>query len=367
MTSNKFYIWNLRLQANSTPIAWHPPEKNSAFQGDDCSEYFGKVLEVVQQNLTVDNLVFYFTRDIQKLPSYGDNVVAIVIGDEWSRVPKYFYKVRAVFKCYGINSILGFNLFQPSYLNFLTLLQVLKAKVANLPGWLIYLLHRARNPQHLPIYDIPLGYSNQEDLPIKPIHQRNYDVFFAGSIVHRPYSIWSPMYWFETPKSRSRKQMIFTIQRIQKTHPNLKVNLSITSGFSASYDDVNSSDKSSYSNKMMDAKICLVPRGTSFETFRFFEAMRYGCLIITESLPSRWFYDGSPAIQLKNWNELTKILETVIADDRFLQQKHQEALEWWEKKCSEVAVGQYIAEKLNTAVLESSPLQKKPARQIARS
>jgi hypothetical protein len=344
--SNEFYIWNLRLSPNSKPIAWHPPEHYPDFQGDDCGEYFSKVFETVQRHLNVDGLVFYFTRDTNQLPSYGDNIVAVVIGDEWSRVPKYAHKVRAIFKCYGISPTFNWNLLHPSYLNFLIFTQFLKAQLANLPGWLIYLFHQFKNRKTPRIYDIPLGYSNQEDLSIKPIDQRNYDVFFAGSVVHRSRRKWSLLKWIETPKSLSRNQMLSEITKIQKHYKKINIELSLSSGFLASYESEKTAERS-YSEKMMDTKICLVPRGTSVETFRFFEAMRYGCLIITEQLPSRWFYQGSPAIQLNDWSELEELLERIIDDKHFLYEKHQEGLIWWKKKCSEVAVGNYIAEKLN--------------------
>ena len=92
----------------------------------------------------------------------------------------------------------------------------------------------------------------------------------------------------------------------------------------------------------METKICLVPRGTSFETFRFFEALRYGCVVVTEALPSRWFYKGAPVIQITDWSELEKILEKLLSDKQVLQEKHQESLNWWHKKCSEETVGAYI-------------------------
>lgn len=345
-SSNKFYIWNLRLQSDAQPIVWNPPEFSSAFQGGDCGEYFGKVFEAMQQKLEIENLVFYFTRDIDRLPSYGENVVAVVIGDEWSRVPKYFHKVRAVFKCYGIRSIAGFDLRRPSYLNLLTFAQFIGNQIVNSPRWFSYSLYQVRHKRPPRIYDIPLGYSNQVDLPIQPILERSTDVFFAGSVVHRPRPKRSLKYWLKTPKTLSRAQMLANLDRIKAVRPEMNIELSITGGFIISYDPTRSSDAKSYSEKMMDTKVCLVPRGTAFETFRFFEAMRYGCVIITETLPSRWFYDGSPAIQVKDWREMQAVLDTVLNDRELLERKHQSALRWWQEKCSETAVGEFMAQKL---------------------
>lgn len=96
----------------------------------------------------------------------------------------------------------------------------------------------------------------------------------------------------------------------------------------------------------MNTKICLVPRGSYFETFRFFEALRYGCIVIAEKLPSHWFYDGSPAIQVADWSELDDVIELI--ENNSLLELHQKSLDWWNTLCSETAVGKYMADKLNS-------------------
>src|SRR5215218_2221812 len=145
--------------------------------------------------------------------------------------------------------------------------------------------------------------------------------------------------------------MVTVLNKIKEEHPDLKVKSFITSGFGTA----SGLDATSYSQEMMKTKICLVPRGASLETFRFFEALRYGCIVITEALPSRWFYDGSPAVQVHDWSDLEKILKRLIQDEDLMQRKHYESLEWWRTKCSEGAVGAYIARKLNS-LMNSSPV-----------
>ncbi len=342
--SNKYYI----CKVDAEPIPWNPSE--SAQKVDLGCTYFGQVFEAMEKRLNVENLTFYFTWDTHKLPSYGQNVVAVVNGDEWCRIPTYFHKVRAVFKCYGTRPILGCNpLIKPSYLNFITLLQFLRAWFARLPGWVIYKLHQFKKLSSIAgsfqsIYDIPLGYYNQLNLPIKNIECRRYDVFFAGSLVHGAYPFWSIKYWLREPKRLSRQRMISIVNRIEKKNPDFKFELSLMPDFKTS----SLSDAKSYSEKLMNAKICLVPRGTSYETFRFFEALRYGCIVVTEALPSRWFYEGSPAIQITDWNELETILEKLLKDQNLMQEKHEESLNWWKNRCSEAVVGEYMAEKLNS-------------------
>jgi hypothetical protein len=340
LLANKYYIC---FPTESEPIAWDITQ----FVRPDCA-YWGKVFEVVEQQSTLGGLTFYLTWDTQSLPTYGNNVVAVILGDERCCIPNYCDQVRAIFKCYGIRPILGYSPWQsPSWLGLLTLIHFLRNWFGNLPQLLNYRWQRmrARNsakPDLAPIYEIPLGYYNQLDLPIKALDQRPYDIFFAGSILHG-LSFTSP---FNTPKSLSRKQMVANLERFRHQQPEFNIKLDILSAF-PSVNTLTDSDASSYSDRMMNTKICLVPRGGSFETFRFFEGLRYGCIVITETLPPHWFYQGVPAIQIKNWHELPEVLTTLLANPQQLQEYHQAALIWWRDYCSETAVGNYIAEKLS--------------------
>lgn len=101
-----------------------------------------------------------------------------------------------------------------------------------------------------------------------------------------------------------------------------KLNLEITGG----YHGLCSEEKRSYLEMMMDTKICLVPRGTSFETTRLFEAMKYSCIVVTEALPQRWYLDDVPVIQVEDWNQIEAILESLLSNPELMQELHQESL-----------------------------------------
>jgi hypothetical protein len=346
--SNQYYICQGRHQE---PISWNPWEDKLTAKTDklECAAYLSQVFAAMDKQLETTGLIFYITRDVHHLPSYGKNVVAILLGDEWSRIPTYFHKVLAVFKWYGSQPMLGCNpLLQPSYLNVLTLIQYLRILVVCLPSSLNYRFQQLKSwvsgiNKLPPVYPLPLGYNTQVELPIKDIEARLTDIFFSGSVVHMPLSKWSLKKWLRTPKTISRREMISNLNQFKEKHPDINVDLSVTPGYhyTVTY------DVTSFSERMMNAKICLVPRGTAFETTRFFEAIRYGCILVTEVLPPWWFYEGSPAIQVKNWQELGGILETLLVNPQLRQEKHQEALDWWQSKCSEIAVGTHIAAQLN--------------------
>ncbi len=348
LTSNQYYL----LIAGKEPIVWdiHQNNPNPELLW---TVYYNKILQIFEQKSQIKGLVVYITRDVlDRLPSYGENVVVLIAADEWYRIPKYAHKVLAVFKSYGTKPFIGCNpLLQPSYQNLTSLVQYLRIWLACLPGlfnywWQIvrsFLFGKLKIPQ---IYTIPLGYYNLLELPIKDLKNRNYDVFFAGSVFNDPYS----KNFFKAklalllrpPKTQARQKMLFNVEKFKREHPEFEVELALTTGFFT----MTQEHLQTYSERLMNAKICLIPRGTSYETYRFFEAIKYGCIPIVEALPSRWFYDNSPAIEVNNWYKLDGILKQLLTTPYLLEKKHQQSLLWWKEKCSEDAVSNYMIEKL---------------------
>ncbi|QLE56526.1 glycosyltransferase family 1 protein [Nostoc sp. TCL26-01] len=346
---NQYFI---HIRKGQKPIPWNIYDSNPPVQFG-LTDYFGKVFQAIEKSSAISGLVFYITWDeIDELPTYGDNVVVFVVGDEWYRIPKYFHKVRAVFKCLGTRPILGCNpIFQPSLLNLLTLIQFLRILIVCLPGLVRYQLHKLNSwfsgtGRVTPIYDIPLGYKNSKDLPIKPLETRLYDTYFSGSILHTTLPIWSLKRWLGTPKIIARKLMISSLKKLQAKNRNLHIELSITAG----YHNRTNKEERSYCETMMDTKICVVPRGTSFETTRLFEGMKYGCVVVAEALPQRWYLDGAPIIQIKDWRDWEKVLERLLNNQQLMAEMHQKSLKWWQHKCSEAVVADYVVEKLDGSV-----------------
>jgi hypothetical protein len=349
---NQYFIC---IENKPEPIPWFPPSTDQTVihQKPDCV-YFGRVFAAMEKYLVENNnyfkkLTIYLTWDLNRLPSYGEDVVAVVLGDEWCRIPSYSHKIRAVFKAYGTDLELGYSLFSNSYYtNLLNFLQFVRVFLLRFPSYLNYWFRSKaliqNNNQSHPIYDIPLGYFKQLELPIKEFESRSYDVFFSGSIEPQTFPIWSPKYWLKSPKNLSRKNMVRSIINASDLQETFKIKLETTSSF---FDSL-STDEEVYSTNMMDAKICLVPRGTSFETFRFFEALRYGCVVVTEFLPSRWFYDGAPVVRVKSWDNLDSTLRELLQNQKLLREKHQQSLAWWETNCSETALARFFVEKLTS-------------------
>ena len=289
---------------------------------------------------------FLFTRRVNQLPDYKPaklkKLIVFLLGDEWCRVPSYAKQVLAVFKCYGSSPKLSLRR-SAGHLNSLILLQHLRVICKNPTRAIAY----KKN-----VFPFPLGYFRQSDLPVREILTRTCDVSFVGSVQNAPsQGLFSKIKsLLRSPKTLSRLSMVSQVSQWQnpKSH---NIDVRLTSQFPHAE---KSSELSDYSEKMMNSKICLSPRGTSLETFRYFEALRYGCVLISEPVPHHWFYQGSPAIYLKDWGQLPALIEALLSDSDRLVELHQEALRWWQNKCSPAAVSAQMQRDLS--LLETSSL-----------
>ncbi len=107
-------------------------------------------------------------------------------------------------------------------------------------------------------------------------------------------------------------------------------------------------DMESYSKLMENTKIALCPHGyLSSETFRYFEAAKAGCVILSEAKPDVWYYEGAPHVLIHNWTELSETLDNLLSQPELMEQKRQETLDWWNEKCSPEAAANYVMKELN--------------------
>jgi len=102
-----------------------------------------------------------------------------------------------------------------------------------------------------------------------------------------------------------------------------------------------------YADELGRTKVLLAPRGGSVETFRFYEGMLAGCVVITEPLPPFWFYESAPAVVIRDWKTLPAVLDRLLGDRVELERRSAAALEWWDERLSPRAVGRYMARCLN--------------------
>ncbi|KST66492.1 glycosyltransferase family 47 protein [Mastigocoleus testarum] len=292
--------------------------------------YFYKIIQdFVALDISHKDYHFLLTRRVDELPQFPSdklqNLIVFLLGDEWCRTPSYASDVLAVFKCYGSTPTLEFHQ-SNLYLNSLILLQYIRVVFKGLKTWGV----KSKN-----VFPFPLGYFRQSDLPTVPILERTCDVSFIGSLKNSPKQGLLKMFgFFKSPKIVSRQSMVSCVSKWQGAD-RYNVDVRLTSSFPHAE---KTSEFGDYSERLMNTKICLSPRGTSLETFRYFEALRYGCILVSEPVPNYWFYKDSPAIYLNDWNKLPQLLESLLGDTQRLEELHHKALNWWQNRCSPSAV-----------------------------
>lgn len=214
------------------------------------------------------------------------------------------------------------------------------------------------SPKSKNIFPFPLGYVNGvPEFKMKSSEERTINVFFSGNMNDNRidfYRNFSKLK-FILPKASNlkgvfyRKALLLLRNDFSDFFVNsiVKFNSSFKSGFSLE----------EYGKTLSESKIVLCPKGFDrTECFRHFEAMRAGCVLISEKLPDNEFYKGSPILEIDNWNEGLKLAKSLINDPPKLLQLHQETIEWWENKCSEHASAQYLVDKINLLKPSPTPL-----------
>lgn len=334
---------------------WNPHDKSDKL--NTSCEYFRKVFIEMEKHIseTVCSLRVILTGNVDHLPEYGKDIIAVVNGDECGRPPFYAQDVGMTFKTYGTSPQ-----WEP---HGHSLDPVERGRVANsLRNTLRSIPYRwwSKSRSYArrlvgqsvsPTYQIPLGYNDSQiDLPLKPIEERGIDVFFAGTVNSRNTSPLSIRWWIPPPKGESRREMVKQVKMIKKNTPPVTSKIVVASDS----DDDKMLSPEEYSRHLMNSKICLVPRGNNVETWRFFEALRYGCIVITEVLPDRWYYDDAPVYELESWDSLEEVISKMLGSQKIMKRKHGEMINWWQKKCSERAVGKFMAKRINTEMKAAS-------------
>ena len=327
---------------------WDPHDRSEVpFAG---AAYIAGYLREFERHWDGDPLTFYITHHTTKLGSYGPDVVVVLLNDEWFRTPAYSGCVLATLR----------NLPARPWFPWETLVPPSSESAFAASNHARVLIERRRadrNAEAIRVsrgwpamrtdnaIDVPLGYYHQPERPITPLGERTSDVFFAGSLLHDMQKTgWKRAVKriAGNPKQVYRKSMIRELDRFREGHPELRAKVSVSGDFR----QLGGSEVSSYAEAMMDSRVALVPRGTVAESYRLFEAWRYGCIAICEQLPPRPFLRGSPAIMLRSWRELEPVLEELLGDPDRQLALHAASLAWWRDVCSERVVGRRLADQL---------------------
>lgn len=331
------------------PVPWDPPEPTLE-TGEDVT-YWGRVFALVRDRLgTSQPLTFVLTWDMRALPEEGGHVVAVSQGDEDARFPLWANRVRCTFKCYGTRPVLMADLSRrPRLVDLLEVAHYLRRAALWLPGAFARAAWPPRRGRRPPVVPVPLGYYNQVEVEPIPFRERRWSVSFAGSGTMPDLSRVGWRHWVGTPKAMARMEMLRALETLRQELPEQPISTVLLSEFPSMLpgeDQATRTMKSAYSELLGNTRVCLVPRGNSPETFRYFEALRAGCVVVCETLPEHWFYREAPVLRLRRWSDLPELLRPYLADMDRLEALHRESLEWWRERCSEDAVARFIAQQL---------------------
>jgi hypothetical protein len=194
------------------------------------------------------------------------------------------------------------------------------------------------------LMSLPLGYHSQEELPQLPMAQRRLDVFFAGQVKHEiPRNDYR--HWVSTSKFIAREQLWKELGRLNERH---KWNLDLGK-VAASEKLAQAPAFESYSEKMMNTRICVAPRGSVAETYRASEGLRAGCLVVANRLPPAHPFANSPILQIDHWRQLEGILDEYARNINLLEEARTASLEWWDSYLAVKIQAGRVARELNEA------------------
>jgi hypothetical protein len=323
-------------------------------------EYLFRLAFHLEKRLTASNHKFIITRDLKRLPEYGGHVIVLLMCDEWARPPLYAHKVGYVLNTYGYKFQNYLSKPLLSRYNVIKSFKTIWIQYNRIPYLVNYAIQSAKNPAKERLFAIPLGYYKHEAVPSKNINDRPIDLHFAGSIYASGEKYTNPVAkffkkWMTSPRNYARQKLVEQLTHFQAENPRFSIVNRLLDGFAKGL------NRYEYSLEMMDTKICLAPRGSSLETYRLFEAMRSGCVVVADRLPQQWYYEGVPAIFVDDWSELQSVVATLLNDPARLQDLSEKALAWWKSVASPVAV----AKRISSEMMSSEQVSGKTALQMA--
>jgi hypothetical protein len=312
--------------------------------------YTYDVLEAALLDVSAEQLHFYFTKEAYSLPEYGRNVIGVLLQEERCKVPVYGRHVRAVVRNLVSHPFLGYR----PHLGFTSLETVLTFEFARD----CYTSMKARYAlEHPPAafpapvrrepctIRLPLGYHSQVELPQIAMADRTLDTFFAGQVSEK-IPAGSYKRYTSTSKIQARRQIWQALRELEKQNK-WRIDLG---DIAANQRDQIPTAFSSYSEKMMQSRICVAPRGSVADSFRAFEGLRAGCLLVANPLPrDEYLYPNAPLLIVDHWRELGGILERYARDIEALEQWRARSLAWWHDHLRPEVMAVMVAQRLNEA------------------
>ena len=196
-------------------------------------------------------------------------------------------------------------------------------------------------------------HSDTKNKTIIPIKERLFNITFTGCLNRNRVQIVSELLnmdskWISLGMLLNKKLTLRIINQLLKYKYNNDY-YQFNDGFN------NGLDEEDYNFILRNTRIALVPRGwVNTETFRLYEAMKWGCVVISEELPQREYYKNIPIIQVKNWRDGLRIANELIVDIPTLDKMSKTNKEFYKRNLSPEATADLILKTINESKANNS-------------
>ncbi|WP_298459319.1 hypothetical protein [uncultured Cellulomonas sp.] len=348
------YLSWLDSTKTPTPAPWdleHPdgptaPVDNAAF----LAEVFSTVESEIERQdpdlaRRLDRLKVVVTPNPAHLDETGPHVIAMLWGDNFARVPYWADDVGLVMAVNRGRRFLDSTRMLPRPLGWAELADEVRV-TAERAIWARQ-GHRPRTRVE-DIFAMPLGYSHQRERPFVPWEEREIDAFFAGSTIFTTDRGGALRQRLRAGglavKTLHRNAMVAAMESLRDERPDLNVLLDIMPSNQVT------DKRDEYSDRMAQTRFSIDPRGTSRESFRFFEAARVGAVPVVTSLPSGGLYAGAPALRLRHWTELGPAMRRMTARPEEALALHEGVQDWYRRQASPEATAQRLVPRVKAVL-----------------
>lgn len=172
-------------------------------------------------------------------------------------------------------------------------------------------------------YIIPLGPGIMTGMePPRLPHVRKYDLFFSG-------------------RKLQRRQAAFNALDALAQDTRFRVKIRKNSAFGKGF------GPKEYLNLLADSKMALAPEGNfSNVTFRHFEALLKGCVVISGPLPDIGPYASFPAFQVEEWHTIPALFERLLKQPEELENALSQGLQYYQQVIAPSAVANFVSKAL---------------------
>lgn len=345
--ANRFFVCSREKPPVEVDIAEDRPVADAEIP------YFIRGFRKLEAEYGLDGRIVCFAWGANvSLPFVGPNVIAVLYSDEHCRIPAYVGEVEAVFKASGVfpNFIPRGRPLRLAQIEAAEFLRNLALWVPQ--GWRWALSPRVRAKCHV----LPMGFGFTTQVQPLPFDERPLLVSFLGSVARPARTKWLRNL-VGTPKAYCRSTIIEVLRDMQQRYGTDRIRLKLSSGFQESIKDAGRL----YFDELAHTQFCLAPRGTTHETWRICDGLRFGCIVVADRLPPHSFYEGSPILQIADWRDLPALMEELLAEPTRMRDLHEQSLRYWRDVMCEDALAARCAKALGLVKQESAkPIETSP-------